>query len=32
MIIKTNITPDEIEYLIRMLIDILERKNHINLD
>ena len=34
MIIKSeiNVTPDEVEYLIRMLIDILEKRNHINLD
>ena len=32
MIIKTNVTPDEIEYLIRMLISILREKNRMHLD
>lgn len=27
MIVKYNITPDEIEYLIRMMMDILKSKN-----
>ena len=31
MTIKYTITPDEMEYLIRMLIDILE-KNRVHLD
>ena len=32
MTIKYTITPDEMEYLIRMLIDILSKKNKIHLD
>ena len=32
MIIKSHITPDELEYIIRMLIDILKEKNRMHLD
>ena len=32
MIVKYNITPDELEYIVRMLIDILSKKNRLHLD
>ena len=32
MTIKYTVTPDELEYIIRMLMDILSKKNHIHLD
>ena len=32
MTIKYTITPDELEYVIRMVIAILEEKNHMHLD
>ena len=32
MIVKTHITPDELEYIIRMLISILEEKNRMHLN
>ena len=32
MIVKYNITPDEVEYLVRMLLDILAKKNRMHLD
>ena len=32
MTIKYDVTPDELEYILRMLIDILREKNHMNLD
>ena len=32
MTIKYTITPDEAEYLIRMLMALLEEKKHIHLD
>ena len=32
MTIKYTITPDELEYIIRMLMDILAKKNHLHLD
>ena len=32
MTIKYTITPDEMEYIIRMLIDILNQRNHIHMD
>ena len=28
----TEVTPDEMEYTLRMLMDILAKKNHIHLD
>ena len=31
MVFKTTITPDELEFLIRMAIAILEEKKHIHL-
>ena len=31
MIVKYNVTPDELEYLIRMLISILEERKNLNL-
>ena len=30
MRISYEMTPDELEYLVRMLMDILAKKNHIN--
>ena len=32
MTIKYTITPDEAEYLIRMIIDIMQKRNHMHLD
>ena len=32
MIVKYNITPDELEYVVRMLLDILAKKNRMHLD
>ena len=32
MTVKYTVTPDELEYIIRMLISILDEKNHLNLD
>ena len=32
MRISYEMTPDEMEYIVRMIMDILARKNHIHLD
>ena len=32
MTVKYTITPDELEYIIRMFMDILSQKNHMHLD
>ena len=32
MRVSYELTPDELEYVIRMLIDILEKRNHMHLD
>ena len=32
MTIKYTITPDEMEYLIRMFIDLMAKKNRVHLD
>ena len=32
MTVKYTITPDELEYIVRMLMDILSKKNHLHLD
>ena len=32
MTVKYTITPDELEYIVRMLMDILSQKNHKNLE
>ena len=32
MTIKYTITPDEAEYLIRMIMDIMSKRNHMHLD
>ena len=32
MTIKYTITPDELEYIIRMIMDLLAQKNHLHLD
>ena len=32
MRVSYELTPDELEYILRMLMDILNKKNHIHLD
>ena len=32
MTFKYVITPDEMEYLVRMIIDIMQKRNHMHLD
>ena len=32
MVFKYTITPDELEYIVRMVIAILEEKNHLHMD